>query len=286
MKIIRLFFLSLLCSHLSLNAQQYIPFPDSASVWSNAFYEQVPWGQTYQYQLLDVVNFCANGEDTTINTSTYTKIIQCPEGLYHGAVRDVNGKVYYVPKDSLTEKIIYDFTVSVGDTIPELYIETYWGQTYTNYIIEQVDSILVNGTYRIFINNAWIEGVGNRQGLFWEPWPNVSQYGVDLICFSKNNEQHYPVYGSTACSMELGLEKQILHSLTVAPNPGNSHVVVSSEGSISSWKVVDLNGKVLAEGTVMNQSQWDLDMSYFKSGTYFLSVIIDGVVQQRLIVRD
>ncbi len=133
----------------NVQAQTYVPFPDSNAVWdvytvsdpdayNSAFYKYLTFG------------------DTVINGLEYTKLYKmilnkycntCPtDTLYVGAYRnDIPNKIVYFLQDSI-EKILYNFSLNVGDTIPTTYyIETH------GYIMTvcDIDSIqLENGEYR------------------------------------------------------------------------------------------------------------------------------------------
>lgn len=109
---------------------QSTSFPDSNVVFVNSFYQEIPFGQIgWPYQLMEVTNFCVDGSDTIIASNTYKKVIECPEQVYHGAYRSENRKVYFVPKDSTNQYLLYDFSVEVGDTIPQVYFEYFNGES-------------------------------------------------------------------------------------------------------------------------------------------------------------
>ena len=186
-----LLFLLLFSSLQCARAQFYTPLPDSGAVWVNTYTEYVegPWPFPNSV-LVDVDNYCVNGEDTLIGAINYTKVQIC-NGTYVGAIRDNGGQVFFVPKDSLTEFIAYDFTAAIGDTIHDVYMLHPWDfADLHDFVIQDIDSMLINGDYRTLMyldfDGYWIEGIGCYQGLFAEPWPNVSIYSVELYCMAHN----------------------------------------------------------------------------------------------------
>jgi hypothetical protein len=267
--------------------QTFMPIPDSAVIWQNGFYQQVPMGPTWQYVLYDVVNYCADGEDTLIGAESYTQVHQCPEDLYQGAFRNSNGKVFFVPKDSLNEYLLFDFTVEVGDTVPELYCKMAGGMdvVFNDFVVNEVDSVLIAGTYRKRINQMWIEGIGNKQGFLWEPWINVSQYAVDQMCVSITSQQVYPVDGPAPCDLTASMENWHLPDLEVYPNPSQGKFVIRTDFSPSSLDLFDLTGRSYTVNYTENTGEIVLDLSNFMAGSYLLRIHRFGQTFSRIIQR-
>ncbi len=114
--------LSILISY-SIQAQQYYPFPENNAFWL------VSWGtpsesSDYHYELTG---------DTLIGLFNYHKLESAGNTYYSfdpnnpqfynngyvGAYRNdtLTKKVYYFPKDSINESLLYDFNMVTGDTI-------------------------------------------------------------------------------------------------------------------------------------------------------------------------
>lgn len=260
-----LIFIAVLFCAFSLKAQTYLPFPDSNAIWVNTYYNVVPIGPTYQNVLADVTNYCTDG-DTIIGAQTYTRIEKCPENEYHAAIRDDNGKVYVVPKDSSTEYILYDFTVSVGDTIHNLYYEYFGGQgiIIEEYIVYSVQTVNLDGIDRIVIDDMWYEGIGNRQGLFLEPWINISMYTVKLECHSVNGLGVYPNASTEPCPMNLSLINNSI-SIGIYPNPVSELLNVESRESIDSYQIFDCVGKIIQPTKTFSST---IDVSNLLPGLY------------------
>jgi Secretion system C-terminal sorting domain len=259
----------------TLNAQTYLPFPDSAATWVNTYYNVVPIGPTYQNVLVDVINYCTDG-DTSINSLTYTKIKICPENIYHAAIRDDNGKVYVVPKDSTQEFLLYDFTVSLGDTIYNVYYESFGSGGYYEHtiipelIVTEVQIENLDGIDRKVINGMWYEGIGNRQGLFLEPWINISMYTLKLECHSVNGLGIYPNATTEPCQFDLGVEELIV-SVELFPNPANETIRVNfiNESGNVTFQFTNLLGNNIE---VKQLGDNLFDISKLPSGNYFLVI--------------
>lgn len=264
-----LFVLSIL--PVALVAQQP-SFPDSNVVFVNSFYQELPFGQIgWPYQLMDVTNFCVAGSDTLIANDTFKKVIKCPEQVYHGAYRSENRKVYFVPKDSTNQYLLYDFSVEVGDTIPQVYFEYFYGGSMflTDYVIDYIDTIMINGNPHKRINNNWVEGIGNLQGFLLEPYFNISQYLVELSCMSIDNTLYYPMQGNDPCPMDLGVSDDLLSKLVISPNPAAERIAINGIESEFDVIVRNIQGdKVFAQRMENNE----LEIAQLAAGMYLLQI--------------
>ena len=264
-----LFVLSML--PVALVAQQP-SFPDSNVVFVNSYYQELPFGQIgWPYQLMDVTNFCVDGSDTLIANDTFKKVIKCPEQVYHGAYRSENRKVYFVPKDSTNQYLLYDFSVEVGDTIPQVYFEYFYGGSMflTDYVIDYIDTIIMNGNPHKRINNNWVEGIGNLQGFLLEPYFNISQYRVELSCMSIDNAMYYPMQNADPCPMDLGVSDDLLSKLVISPNPTSDKLIIEGINDSAEINVINAQGKTV---DFRRLSTHELAVTDLVAGIYFVQV--------------
>jgi hypothetical protein len=179
-------------------------------------------GQGYQHFLPDSnayisvspYKFWFHG-DTIINTKkfkkvylqTYDSIPDLSQATFFAAVREdtLNARIYSLQKNDTIERIIADFSLKAGDTA---HVYTYsWilnlnqpDPILKSSIIQNVDSILVSGSYRKRINikettnewpynESWIEGIGSTWGLFFpNAHINNSTIGLPrLLCLHIDN---------------------------------------------------------------------------------------------------
>lgn len=262
-------------------AQNYVPMPDSGGVWINKWQEYYYNGMWVEYYTPYYTSYCTHGEDTIINMQNYFKLDTC-QGGYKGAMRNDNGKVWWIPADSTQEYLAYDFTVQTGDTIYDVFIEDFWGTVGLHDIIVQqpnaVDSIQINGNWQTTIQlqgAEWIEGIGSSTGLFAEYWPNVSNYFVDLACHSVNDTTMYPNYSSQeGCNWQtIGYREESDMEFRFYPNPVTSRLYIEfSEASGSTIRILDYQGKILLEMKAHNATA-SIDVSELKSGVYLLEIV-------------
>jgi len=169
------------------NFKDFIPIP-----WNNVKWV-VEFGDPYgDYHILEYT--CV--KDTFMYGNCYTELLK-DNKLFrtHDTIHSVetiawfrqdieNKKVYYRhaywPNE---EKLLYDFNLGIGDTIPNSYL---------NFIISHVDSILINNRYHtIYTSNGSIyiiEGVGTAKGIL-----GLDGFFERLTGFYINGEKLFPL---------------------------------------------------------------------------------------------
>ncbi len=280
-------------------AQEYLPLPEANASWVNTLYllEEEPFPH---YELESATYYCTPGMDTTISGTTYFVIEKCVAGDYKGALRNDNGKVWFVPKDSQTEFLLYDFTVQPGDTIFDVYIESYYGEYGVHDLYvgpNAVDSVFINGDHRKRIELGggwWIEGIGNTQGLFLEPWMNVSQYLVDLACMSENDTTLYPLspggFSVGACGF-VGIKELDDQLLSVHPNPSKGVFFadlekLNGEVDLKNIEVLNPFGQRIDPVCQVENNVVRIDMESFPAGIYFIRITTKNKVITQELVKE
>jgi hypothetical protein len=269
------------------SSQNYVPFPNSGAVWVNTLYTMATPPPMPTFTLSQVESFCVNGEDTVINTISYTKVRWCLNANYKGALRDIGGKVMFVPKDSVQEHLLYDFTLNAGDTA----YDVYGNWAYDDLVVWVVDSVLIDNTYRKRMQmdwGHWIEGIGNTAGLFCENHPNVSQYYWELNCMSQNDTSLYPVEQPGACDLTVGIADQPseVPMLSTYPNPASEKITVSGVRENETSNILFLNaiGQAMDVKIKWNEHSFEADLSGWSPGFYIIVIRTPaGIVMQHVI---
>ncbi|MFT6502531.1 MAG: hypothetical protein ACJASQ_002658 [Crocinitomicaceae bacterium] len=264
-----------------VNAQNYYPFPDSIATWVNVAYD-VGGGS---FVLAYSEYFCMNDEDTLINNNTYTQLDYCLTGDYKGALRDTAGIVYYVPSDSTSEFLLYDFWAAPGDTI-NYYSEGSGSNGFmSQYIVQPSDisSVMINGQSRreLYIEgSSWVEGIGCMQGFFESPQGNLSNIALFLYCMSEAGTV-LPGIGelsgtSLACNLFIGLDENSITNLNVYPNPSDGIIHAEVEGEIERAYFVNLLGEVIDMNFYHSNSILEMNTQELESGVYFLYIELEN----------
>ncbi|NQT77069.1 MAG: hypothetical protein HQ565_05100 [Bacteroidetes bacterium] len=229
-----------------LQGQVYYPFPDSAAVWKVIHYPYPP-GPMPAYALhYDNYPF----GDTIINDVEYIKLFQLgfdPDcslitygPYYTGAYRNdtINRRVYFISESHANEDLLYDFSLEVGDTVPQTYIN----YAYPHLVVDSIDSILLGDHYRkrfYYYRETWppievVEGMGAHTGLL-EPM-EIFEHQHYLRCFHLNDELLY-IYNADSCSLETDTclsvnitdPQQKDFNVTLFPNPVVDNLSVNIE---------------------------------------------------------
>jgi hypothetical protein len=211
--------LLLLQLQTSLVAQEYLPFPDSNAVWKvyqMPYPPDEPWTAAhYDYISLG---------DTVVEEMQYTKLFkvnynlycsQISDTLYFGAYRnDLPNKTVYFYQGN-EEKILYNFSLGIGDTIPF----TYFIETDGEMVVCNIDSIeLENGEYRKQFTYEFldqeetclyqvVEGIGFLGGLLEPMSTSAELMNSILLCYHENDSLVYTnpwweVWGYNECEIE------------------------------------------------------------------------------------
>lgn len=274
------------------SAQGYVSFPYSGVTWVNTlmYLDWDIWGMP-NYEIVQTDNYCANGDDTLIGSFTYTKLHLC-NSAYQGAFRDNGGQVFYVPADSLQEYLIYDFTANTGDTVWNVYLKNAGGfpEIIEYYVVQQIDSILIQGDYRrvitLFDSGQWIEGIGNPQGLLNETWSNVSDYAVNLHCMSHTNLILWPDDGTGTCALDVGLNSSEIKA-QVYPNPSSGKFSVSfGVEPVLTISVFNAMGQLIQPDICYHDHAADIDLTSFSKGIYLIQVALKDEIQYVKIIKE
>ncbi len=255
--------IAMLMSCIDSAAQTYVPlFGDTTRMWTSTI------SGSAEGDCLDtwVTTHWIDG-DTLIEGTTYTKVrsrerhyveplIEWCQSMteYPGQdtyVREVDHAVFARSNWS-TESLIYDFDAVVGDTIP------YPANAYENgfgwhAVVVQVDSILVNGTYRIRQTVSayqgdtvrMIEGIGATSALFGQlnQQLGLSHFGR-LDCVRESGQV---IFGDTWCELITGI---VSHSSPriAPPYPNPARHTVKFDDRIWAYHIVDLYGRSVLHG--------------------------------------
>lgn len=272
---------------LSTNAQTsiYHPFPDSNAIWNLYFTGCQTGNDNESYSILIV-------GDTLISGHTYHKLStpfvqvtldgfcsQTHFAGYKGAIRQdtLMKKVFFIPPDSSSEHLLYDFTMQVGDTVKG-YLESYSWSADT---VISIDSILVGNIYhkRWYIDNGYniyiIEGVGSTYGLIeFSPGGMVDFPDYSITCFKQNGQSLYPDT-TTNCQLitSINCNDPISNQVKVFPNPSNGLFTVDFDQpfNIKEVRVTDLLGNIVFQQQTNNQQKTYIDN--LSRGSFILTVI-------------
>ena len=280
---------------LAFNAfSQIVPFPTDNAIWVNTEYAYTfnPPNPIPASNLNDVDNYCVNGQDTTIQSNNYTQVFYCGDA-YKGAIRDDNGIVYFVPADSVSEYLLYDFTAQANQTLQNVYVGNHYDETFIlqDFTVQQIGTEFIGGMNRRVVyadNYRWMEGIGCETGLFMEPWANVSMYEVRLECMSVNGNTLFPTDGTGDCSLTVDVASAEESQFAIYPNPssGNATLQFGSVQSQANILVLNSLGQHFESFKATNTDKVEIELPESR-GIYFLNVTTsDGSTSNLRIVKN
>lgn len=211
-----------------------------------------------------------------------------------GAIREdtIARKVFFLETDSIHEKILYDFSLNIGDTVKS-YVTKFCSP---GVIVTQIDSILIDGNYRkrwtysrpgcLFGNQGQvIEGIGSTMGLL-EPMVNFEWWGT-LTCFSQDFINLYSL-DNTTCPLPLitnaSFANPQLKNISISPNPAKNSITISQpEPTFNKYEIYSLNGKLVAENKITSIQQ-KVDLTEYAEGMYVVKLIGAQKVEFKKIV--
>lgn len=245
--------LLLLCGNLYVSAQ--VPFPSYNAVWS---YRHGNGEAPPNYVIVGT-----RTDDTVLGGKTYHKLYSSTNDMvldpseYIGGIReDVTGRVFYTDASGTSERLLYDFSLSPGDTI-----FTAPGGAAEG-VVFSVDTVTIASVARrrlsfryltgaVAAGGMWIEGIGNSGlgGLLGSPLAQPTcDCANNTVCLTiaGSEKYHNASYASLDCDniisvSQVGDTKVEVAYVSLHPNP------VTGTGSLQIAPVSDLDNVVITD---------------------------------------
>ncbi len=289
--------------------QSYFKLVDTTSVWFTSrgtsdlggTYE----GTTYKYYL---------DADTIIDSNNYKKLdcysqhheseavmgggyitVYYPASILpstKGYIREdtINKKIYFREPGDTSEVLLYDFDITIGDTV----INWFYEFTETINIVSSIDSVEICGEYRkrFHISDSdnpgnphtnIIEGIGAVTGLLDGISP-FFESSASLLCFTNNDcttvfpheEDPAPYSPDFNCDfVYVGIEEFENVSFNIYPNPASSilNIKINKSGSDKLFiKIYSLSGQEVVNEFKINNNLISVSINNLPSGIYTLYI--------------
>jgi hypothetical protein len=271
------------------------------AVWSTLDIHCLPTGTTYSTYHIKFEG------DTIIEGLDYKIIWRCDDEFllswnFYGAIREDDQQQVFLRPPFNFEGKIYDFGVSMGDTIQTT--NHFLNSDPLTFVVTGVDSVLLLDRFRkritvyeydLMIEEVWIEGLGCPYGVL-----RSSNFGygascglTESLCFEEAGLLVYqhPAYNSCHYDAMVGSTEFKDLSVQIYPNPASDKMVIemgNNEGheSDKTLHIYSMDGKCVLEDTFYNPRQ-EINLESFNRGVYFVSVISGQTVYPltRLIVK-
>ncbi|MDD2191911.1 MAG: T9SS type A sorting domain-containing protein [Bacteroidales bacterium] len=288
-------FFTLFCISTQAQEYSYIPIVKPGNqIWTEdrGYYGEDDYHFS-KYSLSD--------EDTIIEFASYKKLYLLSSNNpntaiphYIGGLRENAEKQVFYKRDTFESVLLYDFSLSLGDTFtsPDAY----------PYIYEviSIDTINYEGIQRRVFKIAifgfndvvakWIEGIGNFEGLLFDMNIRTTTAHIwgRIRCYEHNEVLLYHDFshGGDDCITPLvGLNDIIKqdNSITLYPNPANNQVNISSENIINSIEIFNSLGQSVYKTNVKSREKI-IDINSLSKGVYVIGVNTEnGYIKKKLI---
>ncbi len=282
-----------------INGQTYQSFPSFDGYW------KVQYGNVNCVDIHGISSVCSEYQyivtgDTIIANEVFRKISLSGQDRnpvdetwtfwssgYHGCYRNdiINKRVYFIPKDSINEILLYDFNLNVNDTLPETLV--YNQSEYNAITVDQIDSVLINNRYlkRYHLDNAGferqylIEGIGSTLGLLSPITPFFEHHFI-LLCFKNDyNSLYYQDYSDPNCDLiSMIQEENINHSdIEIFPNPvANIFTIENSQNRELFLEIFNSKGQRV-KAIMKTENRNSINISDLNAGLYFIKISENGV---------
>ena len=278
--------LSLIFIFTGIQSQNMIV--NESGLWSTLEQHCLPWGNSY------TTYFIKFSGDTVVENKTYKKVLKCEEETQsewstYGLIReDEENRVFLRPVGYI-EGLVYDFGVSVGDSI--IALNVFINPDTLHFVVTQVDSVLLLNGYRKRVtlfeyNNikeeVWIEGVGSLFGILNSCNDSYGGLcgGYEGLCFEEDGTLVYRVeeYDDCYVSIITNIEDRESPKLTISPNPAKSFVNLTfSEAGYKEIDIYNLQGvKLISVKGAGNQ--FTVNLEQLKKDIYIFTVRSNDII--------
>ena len=242
--------------------------------------------------------------DTTIKNLVYTKLSNSGIRTYsyqgHNSTSHFSDPHYALIRSDSTctyllfdneEVLLYDFSLQVGDTLPETFIN---GNTV---IVSSIDTVIVNGKslrrFNIYepnnnslISNWYIEGIGHEYGLI-EPMFLMMDNATGFECYAEDGVAIFPE-GSN-CDLTVAVIKVMKPetALCIYPNPSQGLITLTYPSNTTKEVEIQIRG---ARGEVITSTKWtvhagqnerNFNLNSVKPGLFVAIVLDDREISAR-----
>lgn len=234
--------------------------------------------------------------DSVLNSNTYKKVYSSDEEFpvnwnYNCLIReDTNNKKAWIKDSSENERLLYDFSINVGDSIllghPEEQLYLY---------VDSIINININQTLRkkyYFTckvqpeyNEIWIEGIGSDKGILASGSAFIVGGWSRLLCVSENDELIYENPNYNDCYMiTTGIQESKKELFNIYPNPAKDKLYVDNPQNIEIKSII-LSDYLGNEVKCFIKNNNSYDVQDIPSGLYILKInYTKGVIIKKIII--
>ncbi len=251
-------------------SQDYLPMLEDGNAWGSKSYHISESTVYYQFEI---------GEEVEFNNILYNRIYLNNQAT-NCYIREEGGVIYH-RNLSNTEKVLFDFTLEVGDTFEKDPITCFTGD-YGSTTVLSINNQFIAGENRKVLemsglgNDFWIEGIGSTSGGLFGGL-NWIEGGASLICFINNGETYF-FNNETECNIVLSNNDYSINEIILYPNPISERSILQLpyEAEVDQLKIYNISGRLIKDIRITSD-KFILNNMDYASGLYFYQVSSNGV---------
>jgi hypothetical protein len=278
-----------LFSVISASAQS-IHFPDSNAIWS-----------------VYMTKYFVNG-DSVVNEKVYKKYYSTEDSTFitsnfFALLREdtISKEVFVIPSRTYEEKLLYDFSIILGDSVTVFPDRDYTAEYDLVPVIARVihiDSVIIDGNLRkryeisnnrLVLSEQWIEGIGSTYGIFNSGVANTDiLYIPRLLCFEQDGEIIYSdtiVFGCSEGYPNGINEKKRNDFVNIYPNPVGKLLFFDAVSEISEILIFASSGIAL-DKFEPNNNEYQISVTDYPSGIYYLKITGRNFIQNLKFIKQ
>jgi hypothetical protein len=238
--------------------------------------------------------------DYNIDTS-YNVVSNTFNYVYVFAVRDSAKKVFTIKANDSIERLVYDFSLSIGDTM--VHYRTYHAMSYDTSILFSVDSFLIKYPtphYRKRFNYAghysyFPEVEGIPIGYLGEATLYIRTTACRVSCIQQSDDYIMKPCDTCDCFSMLDRYRKLAinenkknNNLSVYPNPFSEIITIDFKDlQINGFiKIIDIAGREVLNRKVNHNKSIQIDLAKAPSGIYIVSVEMNQKISYAKIVKE
>jgi hypothetical protein len=267
----------ILCTAFLLSAkafpQEYIPMDFEKGIWFEESFQKEGDQEWIHW-------YCKG--DTLVNDQRFYKLfrnivtyswigeLDTIIGQYFGLIRNSENR-QVILKSFYSDSVLYDFNLSVGDTIHGIY---------DDFIVNAIDSVEICGKYhKRFVDYygvspfqlTLIEGIGFSNGFLGRFEPFLQGESTRwMYCYTEKNNPNCP-----ECESPLGI-RPAYSNIKVYPNPARDHIIIQSEIPLTGYTIFNLTGQAVIQKSLDNQLQAKESVAELPSGLFLIKTVFDN----------
>lgn len=205
--------------------------------------------------------------------------------------------------DGDNSALLYDFSLVIGDTIPNFEEEDIFSIFPPNCIITSVDSVIVNDAYykRLFFSlpdetinplgeDYYIEGIGHYMG-FVNEYAIAYGAGTNTYSYARNDTIYFtfPENGSNCdFSVDINESPSLTGNVEIYPVPVENYlnIKLSNGNLINHWIIYSLTGQRKMERRIHPSELLRIDLSSLESGIYLIEIRNSGFSNTLKFVKE